>query len=325
MNWKPTRPADGRLLGRSVGALCLALLLSACTTTRPKLVIEPDTTAGATTTAGETGAMTDTATLSATVTGNTDGGAGGAVPGNGAVAANDVLISAQSLVGLNFVNQNGDVAGEIDDVMLDLDSGEIIYVIAKYGGILDIGATSLTMPLNAFRWSGDQLMLNFDESLLQDFPDVAADALNITPGSWDDRVVQFWHNAGLDPRFNDAAVSDTVVHADEVFGYDVADIGTGVGKVEDVLIDLGRGKIAYMLVAYTPALFNDELVAVPFTAFDQVLPVADGLTLDPTLDPAVLEQAPRFRRDELTGPGSATTFREATDYWSAQGFDLSQL
>ncbi|MEZ4715937.1 MAG: hypothetical protein R2851_07595 [Caldilineaceae bacterium] len=47
--------------------------------------------------------------------------------------------------------------------MLDLDSGEIIYVIAQYGGILDIGATSLTMPLDAFRWSGDRLMLNFDE------------------------------------------------------------------------------------------------------------------------------------------------------------------
>ena len=325
MNWKQTRPVSGRLLGRhlarSIGAFCLVFVLAACTTTQPQLVIEPATTPGASTTTSETGAMTDTATVSSTVTGEMDG----AAPGNGAVAADGVLISAQSLVGLNFINQNGDVAGEIDDVMLDLDSGEIIYVIAQYGGILDIGATSLTMPLDAFRWSGDRLMLNFDESLLQDFPDVAAEALNITPGSWDDRVVQFWHDAGLDPRFNDAAVSDTVVHADEVFGYDVADIGLGVGKVEDVLIDLGRGKIAYMLVAYTPALFNDELVAVPFTAFDQVLPVADGLTLDPTLDPAVLEQAPRFRRDELTGPGSATTFSAVTDYWSAQGFDLSRL
>jgi sporulation protein YlmC with PRC-barrel domain len=49
------------------------------------------------------------------------------------------VISASKVTGTNVYNIEGDLLGEIHDVMLDKRSGRIAYAIMSFGGFLGIG------------------------------------------------------------------------------------------------------------------------------------------------------------------------------------------
>ncbi|MEZ4715014.1 MAG: PRC-barrel domain-containing protein [Caldilineaceae bacterium] len=245
----------------------------------------------------------------------------------GAQDAADVLITASSLSDYNFSNRDGEVTGEIEDVIVDAASGEVLYVNVEYGGFLDLGDTELPMPLRAFAWSPDgDLILNFDEQALEDFPDLGTDWFDPGVASWDDEVAGFWNNIGLTPQFDYTEPTNTVVRVDDLIGYDIGDIGLGANNVDDLLIDLGESRIEYVLVAYDPGLFNDELVAVPFNAFqpmaiDSNTSFNDGqLYLRPEVDAATIESAPRFTQNEMTGANNYSLFSEADTYWGDLGY-----
>ena len=245
----------------------------------------------------------------------------------GAQDAADVLITASSLSDYNFSNRDGEVTGEIEDVIVDAASGEVLYVNVEYGGFLDLGDTELPMPLRAFAWSPDgDLILNFDEQALEDFPDLGTDWFDPGVASWDDEVAGFWNNIGLTPQFDYTEPTNTVVRVDDLIGYDIGDIGLGANNVDDLLIDLGESRIEYVLVAYDPGLFNDELVAVPFNAFqpmaiDSNTSFNDGqLYLRPEVDAATIESAPRFTQNEMTGANNYSLFSDADTYWGDLGY-----
>ena len=285
------------------GLLIAVLLLSACAgLDQTEVVIEPDT-------------LEQQQTAQDQAQTQQDGRMAGAQD------AADVLITASSLSDYNFSNRDGEVTGEIEDVIVDAASGEVLYVNVEYGGFLDLGDTELPMPLRAFAWSPDgDLILNFDEQALEDFPDLGTDWFDPGVASWDDEVAGFWNNIGLTPQFDYTEPTNTVVRVDDLIGYDIGDIGLGANNVDDLLIDLGESRIEYVLVAYDPGLFNDELVAVPFNAFqpmaiDSNTSFNDGqLYLRPEVDAATIESAPRFTQNEMTGANNYSLFSEADTY-----------
>src|SRR5262245_27912176 len=72
---------------------------------------------------------------------------------------NASVISASKVTGTNVYNTEGDLRGEIHDVMLDKQSGKIAYAIMSFGGFLGIGGQYHPLP-----WS----LRNAHSRLLQD-------------------------------------------------------------------------------------------------------------------------------------------------------------
>lgn len=277
--------------------LVAALVLSACAGfEQPEIVVEPATSDDQ---------MNSQANLP--------------LPGVGDAA--NVLITASSLSDYNFENIDGEVSGSIENVIVDLSSGNIPYVTVEYGGFLDIGDTELPMPLSAFVWGPNgELVLNFDEALLNEFPDLGTNWPDLSTADWDNDVVDFWRGINIDPGIDFTAVTDSVVRVDEIIGFNIGDIGLGASDVNDMLIDLGESRVKYVVVEYDTGIFNDELVAVPFDAFEAAsFGTGTEFTMAPEIDSTVLESAPRFSRDVFR-TGDAQVFTDINNYWGGLGF-----
>lgn len=281
--------------GILTGLLVMALMLSACAVTdQPETVVVPET---------QDEQLTDQPATAMT----------------GVADASNVLITASSLTDYNFLNIDGEVSGSIQDVIVDMSSGNILYVTVEYGGFLDIGDTELPMPLSAFVWGpGGELVLNFDEAVLESFPDLGTDWPNTTTGAWDDEVVNFWRGAGIDPGTDFTENSATVARVADMIGYGVGDIGYGVSNVDDMLIDLGESRVEYVLLAYDPTVVGDELIAVPFDAFN-ISTLGSDLTFAQGLNADAFASAPRFSRDEFI-TGDAQVYTDINNYWGGLGF-----
>jgi len=79
------------------------------------------------------------------------------------------LNKASKLIGMNIKNQQNETVGEIKDLVVDLQSGQVSYAVLGYGGALGIGQKMLAVPVNAFATSSDfkALTLNTTKDRLE--------------------------------------------------------------------------------------------------------------------------------------------------------------
>ncbi|MDQ3535890.1 MAG: PRC-barrel domain-containing protein [Bacteroidota bacterium] len=83
------------------------------------------------------------------------------------------LLSTSSLSGTDITNRNGENLGDLKDIMLDLESGEVAYAVISFGGFLGIGDKLFAVPWEA---------LTFDKSNEQIIMDVSKEKLENAPG-----------------------------------------------------------------------------------------------------------------------------------------------
>lgn len=58
-----------------------------------------------------------------------------------------MMLSATSLIGDEVKNASGENLGEIIDLMIDTDSGDVKYAVLTYGGFLGMGNKLFAVPL----------------------------------------------------------------------------------------------------------------------------------------------------------------------------------
>lgn len=66
------------------------------------------------------------------------------------------LISAGKVTGTSVYNTDGDLLGEIHDVMLDKRSGKIAYAVMSFGGFLGIGERYHPLPWATLKYDTRQ-------------------------------------------------------------------------------------------------------------------------------------------------------------------------
>lgn len=268
-------------------ALCamLALCMAACTPIEPPIApVIPEGT--------DTGAAGETA----------DPDSGGA-DGPGGVSGVEAgrLARGQTLIDWDFRNQDGEISGEIEDFFLEVDTGRIPFAIVEYGGVLDIGDTEIAVPLSAFTWgSEDELVLNFDEQALASFPDLGDDWPDLTDPGWDDGVMAFWRETGIDPGPSIEETTGLIVAASDLINVAVVDFGAGGGLVQDILVDLAEGRAAYLLVGFGASTPVNDPQILPMEVFSAEA-VGDELLLRGDVSLEALEAAPRFDMERYDG------------------------
>jgi sporulation protein YlmC with PRC-barrel domain len=78
---------------------------------------------------------------------------------------------ATSLTGMAVRNMQNEKLGDIKDIVLDLSSGKISYVVLSVGGFLGIGDKLIAVPPSAFNASADDtLVLDADKAKIQAAP-----------------------------------------------------------------------------------------------------------------------------------------------------------
>ena len=82
-------------------------------------------------------------------------------------------IRASQLIGIEIQNAQGEEIGEVDDLVLDTQTGKIRYAAVSYGGVLGVGDKLFAVPWEAFHAKPGQdgqqyvLMLNVSKQQLE--------------------------------------------------------------------------------------------------------------------------------------------------------------
>ncbi|HEX4277220.1 MAG TPA: PRC-barrel domain-containing protein [Bryobacteraceae bacterium] len=82
------------------------------------------------------------------------------------------VLAASTLTGDRVRNPAGEELGKIDEIMVDLGSGRIAYVVLSFGGFLGIGDKLFAVPWSAFRvdQGEHEFILDIDSETLRNAP-----------------------------------------------------------------------------------------------------------------------------------------------------------
>jgi hypothetical protein len=97
------------------------------------------------------------------------------------------LMGADTLIGDSVVNGSEESLGDIKEIMLDMQTGQVAYAVLSFGGFLGIGEKLFAVPWGALHLDtvNERFVLNVDKARLQNAP-------GFDPGAWPDMSDVNW-------------------------------------------------------------------------------------------------------------------------------------
>lgn len=82
------------------------------------------------------------------------------------------VLAASTLEGDRVRNSAGEDLGEVDEIMIDLPSGQVAYAVLSFGGVLGMGNKLFAVPWSVLRVDEDEqcLILDMDKHTLETAP-----------------------------------------------------------------------------------------------------------------------------------------------------------
>lgn len=97
------------------------------------------------------------------------------------------LMGAGTLIGEDVVNLQGENLGDIKEIMLDMQSGNVAYAVLSFGGVLGIGEKLFAVPWSALKL--DTVAKNF---VLAISKEQLKGAPGFDKGDWPDMTDPTW-------------------------------------------------------------------------------------------------------------------------------------
>jgi sporulation protein YlmC with PRC-barrel domain len=85
---------------------------------------------------------------------------------------NNRILSASTINGTNVKNLADENIGEIQDLMINLETGNVVYAVLSFGGFLGIGDKYFAVPVEALKFStrDREITLDVDKEILKNAP-----------------------------------------------------------------------------------------------------------------------------------------------------------
>ena len=126
------------------------------------------------------------------------------------------VLSAGTLTGDDVQNPAGEDLGKIVELTIDLDSGQVVYAVLSFGGVLGIGDKLFAIPWQALTvdTARKRFILDEDKQRLKDAPGFDQDHWpNMADPEWGTRMHEYfgyapywgashsWRETALNPAF----------------------------------------------------------------------------------------------------------------------------
>lgn len=200
---------------------------------------------------------------------------------------------ASQLLNKKVENPAGENLGEIEDLVVNLNNGEVRYAVLQFGGIMGMGDRLFAIPTRELRFSPsdkDKLILDIDKSRLEKAKHIETDR-NRWPKDWNawDDIATVSGSAVTTPSKETARA----YRGSELVGKKVESAaGKNIGEIKDLVIDMNSQKVHYTVLAFDPSFVSpDKMISFPVTAF-KLDPANDKLVLD--VDKEKLMEMPGF-------------------------------
>lgn len=105
------------------------------------------------------------------------------------------VLSASSIVGDSVRNTQGEDLGKIEDLMIDVNQGNVRFAVLSFGGFLGMGDKLFAVPLEAMTVDLDEheFVLDVDKERLEQAPGFdKSDWPTDIGGDWGRTVYTYW-------------------------------------------------------------------------------------------------------------------------------------
>lgn len=255
---------------------------------------------------------------------------------------------ATNLLDFDVWNNEDEQIGTTEDMIFNLDSRQVDYVLVEVGGFLGIGGKLVAVPYdrlevvtagdgetaedepqNAFILDASQEELEsapgFDPEVLPDIGEPAGDWDVDLSGYWEGGMTAATEESGT-PEATEATDETSamttselqgVVLATDILGITVQDDqGNDLAEVEDVIIDPQSGEIRYAAVEVSGIEDLDgQWMLIPL---DHLNIDTENDLLVVTVDQATLAGAPAFEADQLPDTTAPDWDVDIESYWANQ-------
>lgn len=205
---------------------------------------------------------------------------------------NPEFLSADSLKDDKVVNRDGEDLGKFEDLMIDLGEGRIAYAALSFGGFLGLGDKLFAIP-----WRALTLRVHEHAFVLDISKETVENAEGFDKDNWPATTRKslssiysyygyqpYWQTgaiaeqagmrgeteSGRMTRTGSAASRDNAgfLRASKIQGEKVVNTdGDHIGKIEDIMIDLQDGMIAYAVITHGGILgIGSKQFAIPWQA-----------------------------------------------------------
>jgi len=182
---------------------------------------------------------------------------------------------ANDLINKKVTNSGSENLGKLEDIVVDPNSGRILYGVLSFGGFLGMGDKLFAIPWQSLQLAadGNAFTLNVDKDRLKNAPGFDKGKWpNFADEQWATTTYKYYNQSPYWRSQPDTASDDYRVRwthratawqkVSDLTGKRVVDArNEDTGKLRDCIIDADGGRILYGVVS-----FNDKNFAVPWTA-----------------------------------------------------------
>ena len=235
------------------------------------------------------------------------------------------LERANKLVGKEVISSDNQKLGKIDNIVVDLQSGRILYAVVGSGGVLGAGEKKRALAPGVFQEAtGDVLHINMDKSKFETAPMFTKEIDKDTELGKATFVNQVYQHCGQSAWWQGPSSSastgefNNTHKVSDVIGMKIKSVGNeDVGKVDNLMLNLPQGRVAFVILDPDRSLgVGNEPFALPPDAFTLS---ADRKTLTSSIDKNKLASAPKFGKDweKLSDP---TFAGQVYQYYGKQAY-----
>jgi heat shock protein HslJ/sporulation protein YlmC with PRC-barrel domain len=244
-------------------------------------------------------------------------------------------VRAEDVLGFKVRNLEGDNIGRVEDIVVTMDEGQILFVTMNYSGRLFQSDKIYPVPAGAFSWDADreELQLDLDEDALQDAPGFDRGWPDLTDPEFDQEIYDYW--LGIFPELPTPAETDlseligAVAKVSDMIGLEVNNLNEeSLGEIDDIIVNVDLEQLSSVVLSFKNLLGligTDQYVA-PLSAFELDLSGVDRNNPlgTPLLDlsPSNLMNAPTFSSFvDLTDPNWSEPYQ---GWWQRMASNAEQ-
>jgi len=214
-------------------------------------------------------------------------GAEPAPAGNAAKQEAGVAIAhtlrTSDIIGLAVKNKNHEDVGKIDDLVIDMKTGEVRYAALSFGGVVGIGSKLFAIPWQSMTFmygepnkaNSRHFMFDVTKEQLENAPGFDSSRWpNVADPSWSAAIDKHYKVDRKNPTVvntsepRQAVAYETVFRASQIKGMDVRNKeNDNLGSVDELVIDVTKGHVKYVALSYGSWFTGgNKLFAIPLSA-----------------------------------------------------------
>jgi sporulation protein YlmC with PRC-barrel domain len=102
------------------------------------------------------------------------------------------------IIGTEVKDSYGTTLGDIKDMVINPESGQVVYTVVSFGGVLGVGDKLFALPWKTLKWNQDKknYVLDIDKAVLKNAPGFDSNHWPDSTDKWDqirEELYQFYH------------------------------------------------------------------------------------------------------------------------------------